>query len=100
MLSRAAIEPLGALGDDVAPGFDVRKDPGEEEAESGNVVGVRISHRAVVGISSGPGDVIVGPGGPERLGGEVEDTVVVRARISARNGTRTKHPQGIHPGLA
>ena len=24
----------------------------------------------------------------------------VRACISARNGTRTKHPQGIHPGLA
>ncbi len=24
----------------------------------------------------------------------------VRARISARNGTRTRHPQGIHPGLA
>ena len=61
---------------DIAPGFDIRKDPGEEEAEPGDVGGVRLSHRAVVGISSGPGDMIVGPGGPEGLGGEVEDTVV------------------------
>ena len=76
MLAGAAVEPLRGLGDDIAPGFDVRKDPGEEEAEPGDVVGVRMGDGAMVGIAGGPGDVIVGPGGPEGLGREVEDTVV------------------------
>ncbi len=44
MLAGAAVQPLGCLGDNVSPGFDVRKDPGEEVTEPGNVVGIRSIH--------------------------------------------------------
>ena len=76
MLASAAVQPLGCLSDNVSPGFDVRKDPGEEITEPGNVVGIRSIHRSAVRIASGSGDVVVGAGGSERLGGKVEDTVV------------------------
>ena len=44
MLAGAAVQPLGCLSDDVSPGFDVRKDPGEEITEPGNVFGIRSIH--------------------------------------------------------
>ena len=53
------------------------------------------------GAYSSPGRMIDVDGTPKSvLRGAMGIPVVVRARISARNGTRTKHPQGIHPGLA
>ena len=76
MFAGAAVQPLGCLSDDVSPGFDVRKDPGEEITEPGNVFGIRSIHRSAVRIACGSGDVVVGAGGSEFLGGEVEDAVV------------------------
>ena len=76
MLAGAAVQPLGCLRNNVSPGFDVRKDPGEEVNEPGNVAGIRSIHWSAVRIACGSGDVVVGAGGSESLGGKVEDAVV------------------------